>query len=114
MKVGGIAGIGATDASAKVSLQKTDFHVGEGINVHIEMDNTACSKPVKSYKFKLRRVIKCLGRKQAVHLEKEEYLITIKEPGCEPKMQDTKDYTLEIPVNDKSYGKTDTLHPELR
>ena len=114
MKVGGIAGIGTTEAKAQVKIAKRDHHVGEGIKVTIDMDNSTCAKPVKSYKFKLRRVIKCFGRKQAVILENEEYLITIKEPGCDAKKKDTKVYSLEIPVVDQSFGKTDGLHPELR
>jgi hypothetical protein len=63
MKIGGIAGIGTTEAKAKINIEKRDFQVGEGIKVTIAMDNSTCAKPVKSYKFKLRRVIKCFGRK---------------------------------------------------
>ena len=63
MKVGGVAGIGASDAKADISIEHPIHHVGDGIKVHIELDNSACKKPVKSYKFKLRRVIKCFSRK---------------------------------------------------
>ena len=114
MRIGGIAGIGTTDASADISLQKSSYHVGEGIKVTIDMNNSTCAKPVKSYKFKLKRTIKCLGRKQIALLTSEEYLITVKEPGCEAKVKDTKEYVLEIPSIDQNFGKTEFLHPELR
>ena len=40
--------------------------------------------------------------------------MTIKEPGCDAKVKDTKVYSLEIPEVDSQYGKTESLHPELR
>ena len=100
MTIGGIAGIGSTQASAEISVEKLEHHVGDGIRVHIEMNNSECAKPVKSYKFKLRRNIKCYNRKHNLLLEKEEYLIEIKEEGCEAKKTHTKDYSLEIPTAD--------------
>lgn len=78
------------------------------------MDNSECAKPVKSYKFKLRRTIKCYNRKHALMLEKDEYLLEIKEEGCDAKIKHTKDYVLEIPSADTKFGKTESLHPELR
>ena len=107
-------GIGTTTASAKIKLEKSSFHAGEGAAVHIEMDNSTCAKPVKSYKFKLRRVIKCFSKQKVPALTKEEFLIEIKEPGCDRQVKHTKDYTLELPRVDKSFGRTESLHPELR
>ena len=64
------------------------------------MNNSACAKPVKSFKYKLRRNIKCFSRKNDPKLEKDEYLIEIKEEGCDAKVNHSKDYNLEIPVAD--------------
>jgi hypothetical protein len=57
MKVGGIAGIGATSANAVIRLDKLNFTAGEKFTTYIEMDNKECAKPVKSFKYKLRRNI---------------------------------------------------------
>ena len=112
--IGGIAGIGTTKAQADISVEKLEFQVGENIKVHIDMNNSACAKPVKSFKYKLRRNIKCFSRKNDPKLEKDEYLIEIKEEGCDAKVNHSKDYNLEIPVADQKFGKTESLHPELR
>lgn len=55
MKIGGLAGIGTTTASAEISIDKNVFCIGEKAKINIEMDNSDCAKPVKSFKFKLRR-----------------------------------------------------------
>ena len=115
MRVGGIAGLGSTEASAKITLDRNKVHVGDKVNVRIEMNNKDCAKPVKSFKFKLKRVIKCFNRKRICQLEKEEYLIEIKEEdGCEAKVIHQKDYAFDVPTVDQKFGKLDTLHPELR
>lgn len=52
MKIGGIAGLGSSEAKSLISLDKLRFTPGEKIKVHIDMDNSACKKPVKSFKIK--------------------------------------------------------------
>lgn len=59
MKIGGFAGLGSSEAKSAISLDKTRFQPGEKIKVLIDMDNTNCKKPVKSYKIKLQRKVQC-------------------------------------------------------
>ena len=100
MTIGGIAGLGSTKAMAEVDIEKLDYQVGENIKVRIDMDNSACAKPVKSFKYKLRRNIKCIVKKGDPSLEKDEYLIEIKDGECEAKKSTVKEYNLEIPIAD--------------
>ena len=53
--VGGIAGLGSDKISAAFTLSKLKFSPGETVKIRVDMDNTACKKAVKSYKFKLWR-----------------------------------------------------------
>ena len=64
------------------------------------MKNKDCAKPVKSFKFKLKRQIKCYNRKRVCLLTREEYLIEIKEEGCEARVDFDKDFNFEIPGAD--------------
>ena len=66
VKIGGVAGLGASEATAVISLEKHRFAPGENIKVHIDMDNVTCKKAVKSYKCKLQRTISCLAGKIGV------------------------------------------------
>ena len=116
-KIGGMAGIGSTEAKSVINLTKEEFAPGEKIQVAIDMDNTKCAKPVKSFKIKLKRVISCLSGKKGVakplHVE-EEYLVALKYDGCQEKIRETRTIEFQIPVADKKFGTVDNLHPELR
>ena len=62
-KVGGVAGLGSSQATAIISLEKLTFAPGEQIIVKFDMDNSKCKKPVKSFKIKLKRKVSCLTGK---------------------------------------------------
>ena len=84
-KIGGIAGLGSSEAKSVISLEKTRFFPGEKIKVKFDMDNSRCKKPVKSFKIKLSRKISCLSGKKGVGrplLHVEEYLVANKYEGC--------------------------------
>ena len=66
MKIGGVVGLGSSEAKAVLSLEKHRFTPGEKVNVIVDCDNTQCKKPVKSYKIKLQRKISCLSGKKGV------------------------------------------------
>ena len=67
-KVGGVAGLGSSQATAIISLEKLTFAPGENIKVKINMDNSKCKKPVKSFKIKLSRKISCFtGKPYSYH-----------------------------------------------
>ena len=65
-KVGGVAGLGSSQASAVISLEKLHFAPGENIKVKFDMDNSKCKKPVKSFKIKLNRKVSCLTGKSGI------------------------------------------------
>ena len=91
VKIGGVAGLGSSEATALISLDKLTFAPGETVQVHVEMDNTQCRKPVKSYKVKLHRKIQCFAGKANVSsplFVSEEYVETKKYPGCDKKIKD--------------------------
>ena len=46
---------GASEVSCQVRFTKNRYLPGEDIDIHLDCDNTNCSKAVKSYKFKLFR-----------------------------------------------------------
>ena len=88
IKVAGVAGLGAASVSAHISIEKDVFHPGELMNISIDIDNSKCSKNVKSYKFKLARRYECFqGNAMKIPmLTKEEYLQEIKtDGGCSKK-----------------------------
>lgn len=60
-KVGGIAGLGTSEAKADISLTKIAFKAGEIMVVNVQMNNKKCKKPVKSFKIKMKRKIECLA-----------------------------------------------------
>ena len=86
--VGGVAGIGSSKASAKIWLEKGRFEPWEKLIVHIDMDNSQCKKPVKSFKCKLFRRITCYGgiKNAGPLLTKEEFLREEKFNGCDEKV----------------------------
>lgn len=116
-KIGGIAGLGASEATSTITLDKETFAPGEKIQVHIDMDNTKCKKPVKSFKVKMKRVVECLSGKKGVGkplLREEDYIIALKFDGCAELIRDTRTIEFQVPQNDKKFGNVDNLHPELR
>lgn len=117
MQIGGIAGLGSSEAKSVISLEKHRFAPGEKIKVMIDCDNTQCKKPVKSYKIKLMRKISCLSGKKGVGkplLTNEEYIVALKYDGCLEKVRDQRTIEFDIPLTDKAFGTVDNLHPELR
>ena len=86
VKVGGVAGLGSSLATAKISLEKLRFAPGEEVKVKFDMDNSKCKKPVKSFKVKLARKVSCLnGKSGTINMKPvihaTEYLDTCKYEG---------------------------------
>ena len=91
VKIGGVAGLGSSDATAVISLEKHTFAPGEKVKVHVDMDNSSCKKAVKSYKVKLMRRITCHAGKLGLWkplLADEDYLDAKKYDGCAEKARD--------------------------
>ncbi len=117
MKVGGIGGLGASEASSVISLEKERFAPGEKIKIHFDVDNTKCKKAVKNFKVKLKRTIHCLSGRKGVGkplLTDEEWLVTLKYEGCPEKVRETRTIEFQVPLVDKKFGSVENLHPELR
>lgn len=91
MTIGGIVGLGSSEAKSVISLEKHRFAPGEKIKVMIDCDNTQCKKAVKSYKIKFQRKISCLSGKKGVGaalLSQEDYIVALKYDGCAEKVRD--------------------------
>lgn len=125
VKVGGIGGIGASEAKCKISLARFGFTSGEEAKICVDMDNSACSKPIKSYKFKLKRKVECFSNVAKMvgsvasassmpSATFEEYLLDVREAGCDAKQKEKKTCGFKLPPNDANIGKIDNLHPDLR
>ena len=116
-KIAGVAGLGAQDVSAAISIDRDVYQPGEGIPISVDIDNSKCRKNVKSYKFKLARRYECYagnGQKTPL-LVKEEYLALHKtDKGCAKKSKEKAQFKFMIPQTDNKYGKTENLHPDLR
>ena len=116
-KVGGVAGLGASESNTTVTLEKHTYAPGEKVVVRIDHDNTTCKKAVKSFKIKLMRRISCLAGKKVIGkplLTVEEYLEAIKYDGCAEKVREQRAIEFELPSYDKKTGSTDQLHPDIR
>ena len=118
VKVGGVAGLGASEATSVITLEKQRFAPGENIRVDIQMDNLSCKKAVKSYKCKLQRKISCLAGKvdknNKALLTVDEYLHMAKFDGCAEKVRDSRTIEFQVPMVDPARSTVDSLHPELR
>ena len=93
MKVGGIGGLGASESSSVISLEKERFAPGEMIRVHFDVDNTKCKKAVKNFKIKLKRTIHCLSGRKGVAkplLTEEEWICDLKYDGCAEKTKEIR------------------------
>ena len=91
LKIAGVAGLGAQNVSASISIEKDIFQPGDSIPITVDIDNSKCRKNVKSYKFKLARRYECYpGNGQRTPLlVREEYLATHKtEKGCAKKTKE--------------------------
>jgi len=92
-KVGGIAGLGSSEATSVISLNTERYAPGEKIKINVDIDNSKCKKAVKNYKIKLKRIITCLSGRKGVSkplLKEEEWLVALKFDGCAEKTRDTK------------------------
>ena len=98
--IAGVAGLGAQNVSASIQIDKNTFQPGDSIPITIDIDNSKCSKSVKSYKFKLARRYECYpgnGQKTPI-LVREEYLAQHKtNKGCAKKTKERAAFKFQIP-----------------
>lgn len=101
-------------------MDKLKFSANENIQIKIDMDNSKCKKPVKSFKVKLLRKITCLsGKSKAiaakgdVRFQIEEYVLEKKHDGCAEKVRENRTIDFLLPAMEKK-AQVDQLHPDLR
>ena len=98
-KAGGFFGIMGDQVRTSIFFEKNTFTPGEKLTVRIDCDNSSCSKPIKSFKVKLKRKISIkqnlvLGSQQ---FSASTYLVTSKEEGCPAKEKCVREIELTIP-----------------
>ena len=84
-KVGGVAGLGSSQAKAEIILPKRTYRAGEVMTINIDMDNSKCKKKVKNFKIKMRRKVECLQKGGIVIWKKDEEIGGEKYPGVAAK-----------------------------
>jgi hypothetical protein len=78
------------------------------------MDNSACKKPVKSFKAKLARKITCTPPGGIPPIEREVYLQEQKFTGCEEKTKTNRTLDFELLSHEKDFGHGLNVHPDIR
>ena len=118
VQVGGVAGLGSTPSTARITIEKLRFAPGETIKVNFNVDNTKCKKAIKSFKIKLLRRVQCWnaqGRKPGNKpaLVHEEYLVSNKYEGGAEKTQIDKVIDFKMPEREKNVGTLNGLNPDM-
>lgn len=113
--VGGIFGMGTSEAISTITFEKNEYYLGEKANVRVVIDNSNCSKDIKSVKFKLHRHY--LGRSgDGWTTLGSNYLISKREPGCPAGQKIDKTFEIEIPSKDPttttSGMQAGQMHPD--
>ena len=100
--------MGQMESVSTVTLLRDTVPVGGKVSVHIECDNRACKKPIKSFKLKLQRRIgtMCFNHKKYLHVEKFE-----KNYGAKEIVKSTVE--LQIPLLDPYHPDTYSVLPEI-
>lgn len=81
----------------EVSFNKNQYYPGESVDIWLDTDNSKCSKPIKSYKFKLFRQLRCREPETGHYDSFSSNLKTVKQPGCAANLKEKKHYQFEIP-----------------
>lgn len=94
---GGIIGMGSKKSTTKVIVRQNCVRPGEKFKVTLEYDGSTCAKKVKSFKFKLFRLVTNRDVMTGRQTTKITKIFAFKEPGCDEKKSITRDFTLLIP-----------------
>lgn len=76
------------------------FAANEKLVVNIDMDNSKCKKPVKSFKVKLLRTLSCFSGKKGTKpvFEIEDYIHSLKYDGCAEKVRENRTIEFQLPA----------------
>lgn len=120
--VGGALGLGSSSTSATIWLEKSRFTQGEEIRVHIDINNSACKKPVKWVKTYLRRIVTFfegsgnqVQTQQGFDAIEDEFFRAPKHPP-NVNASESKEVVVKfnLPSKDKDYGSTKGMHADLQ
>lgn len=107
---GGIIGMGSQKSTTTVVVQQNCLLPGEKIKVTIDYDGRKCDKKVKSFKFKLFRLITNRDVMTGKHTTKITKIFAFKEPGADEKKLVKRDFSLLLPpivMDEKTHGKSE-------
>ena len=97
----GVKFFGATESILEVRFNRNIFYPGDMIDIYLDCDNTACNKDVRSYKFKLHRLMRSKLAKTGKYDEFVTNLKTTKEKGCKASTREKKHLQFQIPLMEK-------------
>lgn len=81
--VGGFAGLGKSESSSTITMEKDQILPGEYLKVRIDCDNSKCKNAVKGFKIKLLRNVLALGY-NGTYRSNSKYIRVFKcREGCE-------------------------------
>ena len=100
-------GVATTQCSTEIFFEKNEYYLGETARVRVVCDNSACDKPVKSFKFKLHRHHE--GRANDKNtISSKKYLFENKEAGCPAKTKVDVTFELQIPTEDAYFEEIES------
>ena len=101
-KVGGFMGIASDQVVTRIYFDKNIYQPGETIKVAIECDNSKCSKPITSFKLKLKRKFFIFENDGMFNskLNSSKYIIDKRVEGCRPKESCVRVIEIQIPAKD--------------
>ena len=110
--VGGFLGMGTSQCVSDIFFEKNEYYLGETANVRVICDNSACGKPIRSFKFKLHRHYK--GHDDSHWTTTgSSYLIAHKEHGCPAGEKGDFAFKIVIPTQDTYQGDVvHKIHPD--
>jgi hypothetical protein len=95
--------MGTSHSSSEIIFDRNEYYIGEKAHVKIICDNSKCDKAVRGFKFKLHR--KHLGKDNANWTTGHgDYVSVLKSPGCPAHEKVEREYTIDIPTEDKFQG----------
>ena len=97
----GLRFFGSSESTMEVRFTKNVYYPGEMVDIYIDCDNTKCSNDVRSYKFKLHRLMRCKQSKSGNYDESVSNLKTQKEKGAKAGTREQKHFQFEIPSLEK-------------
>lgn len=98
-----MVGLGSSEATAVIELEKKTYQAGEEMVVKVDMNNSKCKKPVQNIQVKLMRNVSGLAQGRKVW-DMEEEVDQTQFPGCAEKVTEMKVLRFPIRSFEKNLG----------